>query len=324
MKTAEDAKKARQEAVDQILKKYGAEAISGASELHYDVISTGAAAIDKASGIGGLPRGRIVSIAGPPSSGKSTLCMHIVAEAQAAGLGAAYIDVEHVYDPEYAENIGVDNDDLLFSQPMSAEEALGIMETCAKSGGFGVVVLDSIAFLSPKSEMEGEMYDHNIGTQAKLLKRAMRKIVPFARETNTLIVFTNHITYKIGVMHGSPETEPGGTAVPYAASMRIDMRRREQEKDGGVAIGNNHHVKFVKNKCAPPYRECDVKIIYGEGFSKEESLIEMALDAGIMRRAGAWYKYGDDNIGQGLDKTIVFLKENPDFAKMLKDTIDSI
>lgn len=319
----QDALEARITAQQQILKKYGSEAIAGASDFHYEVISTGAAAIDRASGIGGLPRGRVVSVAGPPSSGKSTLALHVVAEAQQAGLGAAYIDTEHVYDPDYASAIGVDNDSLLFAQPMSGEEALGIMEICARNGGFGIVVLDSIAFLSPQSELDGEMGDHNIGTQAKLLKRAMRKIVPFARDSKTLILFTNHITYKPGVIHGSPETEPGGTAVPFAASMRIDMRKREQAKEEGVAVGNTHHVKFVKNKCAPPYRECDVKIVYGEGFSKEESLIEMALDAGILRRAGAWYKYGDENIGQGLDKTIVYIKENPEFAKKLKDTLDS-
>lgn len=312
-------------AIDTIYKDFGDDSISilGHGKIHkVDVISTGAFAIDNMLGIGGVPRGRVTEIYGPESCGKTTLCQHIVAEAQALGLRAAYVDSEHAIDPGYMTATGIDIDKLWVAQPDNGEKALGMVDRLCMSGEFGLVIVDSVPMLTPQAEIEGEMGDAQIGALARLMGKGMRKITPHAGETKTAVVFINQIRDKIGVMYGSPETTPGGRALRFQASVRVDMRKRDAMKGSDKEIvGNITHLKTVKNKLAPPARECDVKILYGEGISKEDSLLDPAVAAGVLGKSGSWFTYNDENVANGREAMRIHLKEHPDFTKALTDTL---
>ncbi len=284
------------------------------------VISTGCLDLDIALGVGGLPRGRIVEIFGPESSGKTTVALHVVAEAQRAGGLAAFIDAEHALDPVYARNLGVDIDQLYVSQPDTGEQALEICEVLVRSGALDVVVIDSVAALVPKAEIDGEMGDSFVGLQARLMSQARRKLAGIVSKTNCICLFINQLREKVGVMYGSPETTPGGRALKFYASVRIDIRRAEQLKDGTNVVGNRTKAKIVKNKVAPPFRVAEFDILYGEGISKEGSLLDNAVALDIIHKSGAWFSYGDMRIGQGRENTRKFLKEHPDFAQEI-DTL---
>jgi len=314
----------RLEAIDTIWKDFGDESIGllGKGQIKkVDVISTGAFAIDNMLGIGGIPRGRLTEIYGPESSGKTTLCQHVVAEAQALGLRCAYIDAEHALDPIYMKATGVDIDKLWVSQPDNGERALGIVERMVQTKEFGLIIVDSVAMLTPQAEIEGEMGDSQIGALARLMGRGLRKITGPAGESNTGIIFVNQIREKIGVMYGSPETTPGGRALRYNASVRIDIRRKDAIKADGEIAGNITHLKSVKNKLAPPARECDVKIIYGEGISKEDSLLDPAVQSGVLTKSGSWFVYNDERLANGREQMRLYLKERPDFTRLLTDTL---
>lgn len=279
-----------------------------------DVIPTGCMDLDMALGVGGLPRGRVVEIYGPESSGKTTVALHVVAEAQKAGGLAAFIDAEHALDPVYAKNLGVDVDQLYVSQPDTGEQALEICEALVRSGAIDVVVIDSVAALVPKAEIDGDMGDAFVGLQARLMSQALRKLTGVVNKTNCVCIFINQLREKVGVMYGNPETTPGGRALKFYASVRIDIRRGEQLKDGANVIGNRTKAKIVKNKVAPPFRVAEFDILYGEGISREGSLLDNAVKLDIIHKAGAWFSYGDQRIGQGRDNTRKYLKENPEFA----------
>jgi recombination protein RecA len=321
---ASEKQKALDMAILQIEKDHGKGAIMKFGEVKVrDVkaISTGAVAVDIATGIGGVPRGRIVEIYGPESSGKTTLTLHIVAEAQKAGGTAVFIDAEHAMDPIYAKRLGVNVDELLISQPDSAEEALQIADTLIRSGAIDVLVVDSVAALAPRAELEGEMGDAHVGLQARLMSQALRKLTALLAKSHTCAIFINQIREKIGVMFGSPETTPGGRALKFYSSMRLDVRRVEAIKDGDKFIGNKVKIKVVKNKTAQPFREGFVDIMFGQGISGEASLIDTALEMGILDKSGSWISFGETRIGQGRDSAKQFLKEHADFYAQIEKKV---
>ena len=305
----------------QIERQFGKGAIMRLGESTQQLlpsISTGALALDIALGIGGVPRGRVVEIYGPESSGKTTLALHVVAEAQRNGGIAAFIDAEHALDPIYAKALGVDVDELLISQPDTGEQALEIADILIRSGALDVVVIDSVAALVPRAEIEGEMGDTHVGLQARLMSQALRKLTANISRSQTTAVFINQLREKIGVMFGSPETTPGGRALKFYASVRLDIRRIEAIKDGQENVGNRVRVKVVKNKLAPPFRLAEFDIVFGEGISREGSLLDVAVDQGIVRKSGAWYSYDNDQLGQGREASKRFLRENPDVSVQLQ------
>jgi len=308
----------------QIEKQFGEGSLMrlGADQIKkIPAISTGALSIDLALGIGGIPRGRVVEIYGPESSGKTTLSLHIAAEAQKAGGVAAFIDAEHALDPIYARALGVDVDELLVSQPDTGEQALEIADMLIQSGGIDIVVIDSVAALVPKAEIEGEMGDSHVGLQARLMSQALRKLTGSLHKTNTTVIFINQIREKIGVMWGSPETTSGGRALKFYSSVRIDVRRIETLKVGPEQIGNRVRAKIVKNKVAPPFREAEFDIMFGHGISREGSLLDVGVEQGIVRKAGAWFTYDDVQLGQGKENSKRFLRENPDTALQLETEV---
>jgi recombination protein RecA len=319
-----DREKALDVALAQIEKQHGKGAVMRLGDRPYvpiEVIPTGSIALDVALGIGGLPRGRIVEIYGPESSGKTTVALHAVANAQAAGGIAAFIDAEHALDPEYARALGVDTDALLVSQPDTGEQALEIMDMLIRSGAIDLVVVDSVAALVPRAEIEGEMGDSHVGLQARLMSQALRKLTGALNSTGTTAIFINQLREKIGVMFGSPETTTGGKALKFYASIRLDVRRIETLKDGSDAVGNRTRVKVVKNKVSPPFKQAEFDIIYGHGISREGGLIDMGVEHGFVRKAGAWYTYDGDQLGQGKENARTFLKDNPDLADELEKKI---
>ena len=319
-----DKEKALQTALANIEKQFGKGAVMRLGEnvtMNVDKISTGSLSLDIALGIGGLPRGRIVEIYGPESSGKTTLALHVVAEAQKGGSNAAFIDVEHALDPVYAGALGVDIDSLLVSQPDTGEQAMEICEALVRSGAIDVIVVDSVAAMTTKAEIEGDMGDSHVGLQARLMSQAMRKLTAAIGKTNTIVIFINQLREKIGVMYGNPETTTGGRALKYYASVRIDIRRIEALKSGTEVIGNRTRAKVVKNKVAPPFKEAEFDIMFGEGISKTGEIVDIATKLGIINKAGAWYSYGDIRLGQGRDNTKEYFATNPEVAKEVEDKV---
>ena len=319
-----DREKALETALAQIERAYGKGSVMRLGDeqrMPVDVIPTGSISLDIALGVGGLPRGRVVEIYGPESSGKSTLALHAVAHAQKAGGTAAFIDAEHALDPIYAEAIGVDLGDLLVSQPDTGEQALEIADTLIRSGAIDVVVIDSVAALVPKAEIEGEMGDSHVGLQARLMSQALRKLTGAISPSRTTAIFINQLREKVGVMFGSPETTTGGKALKFYASVRLDVRRIETLKDGTEAVGNRTRVKVVKNKVGRPFRQAEFDILYGEGISREGGLIDMGVEHGFVRKSGAWYTYEGDQLGQGKENARKFLKDNPDLADEIEKKI---
>ena len=286
-----------------------------------EATSTGSLGLDIALGIGGLPKGRIIEIYGPESSGKTTLTLHCVAEEQKKGGVCAFVDAEHALDPQYAKKLGVDLDELLISQPDTGEQALEITDTLVRSGAVSMVVVDSVAALTPKSELEGDMGDHNVGVQARLMSQAMRKLTGSISKSNCMVIFINQIRMKIGVMFGSPETTTGGNALKFYSSVRLDIRRIGAIKDRDEIVGNATRVKVVKNKVAPPFKQVEFDIMYGEGISKNGELLDLGVTAGVVEKSGAWYSYGDERIGQGRENAKIFLSENSEIAYELEDKI---
>ena len=317
--------KALESALTQLNKTYGKGSVMKFSDAaaiqNLQVITTGNLQLDLALGVGGLPRGRVVEIFGPESSGKTTVALHCVAEAQKAGGVAAFIDAEHALDPQYAKKLGVDIDNLYISQPDTGEQALEICEALVRSGAVDIVVVDSVAALVPKAEIEGEMGDSFVGLQARLMSQALRKLTGVISKTNAVTIFINQLREKVGVMYGNPETTTGGRALKFYASIRLDVRRGEQLKNGTEVIGNRTKVKVVKNKVAPPFRVAEFDIIYGEGISKDGTLLDMAVDRDIIHKSGAWFSYEDQRIGQGRENARLYLKENPDVAAKIDKII---
>ena len=312
-----EKKRALDIALAGIEKQFGKGAIIRMGERavrDIEVIPTGCLDLDMALGVGGLPRGRVIEIYGPESSGKTTVALHVVAEAQKMGGVAAFIDAEHALDPVYARKLGVDVDQLYVSQPDTGEQALEICEALVRSGAIDIVVIDSVAALVPKAEIDGEMGDSFVGLQARLMSQALRKLTGIVNKTNSTCIFINQLREKVGVMYGNPETTPGGRALKFYASVRIDIRRGEQLKDGSTVVGNRTKAKIVKNKVAPPFRTAEFDILYGEGISKEGSLLDNAFALDIIHKSGAWFSYGDQRIGQGRENTRKYLKENPEIA----------
>jgi recombination protein RecA len=319
-----DRMKALEAALAQIEKQHGKGAVMRLGDQvaqNIEVIPTGSVALDVALGVGGLPRGRIVEIYGPESSGKTTVALHVVANAQAAGGLCAFIDAEHALDPTYAAALGVDVAALLVSQPDNGEQALEIADTLVRSGALALVVIDSVAALTPRAEIEGEMGDNHVGLQARLMSQALRKMTGGLKQANTTAIFINQLREKIGVMFGSPETTTGGKALKFYASVRLDVRRIETLKDGQDMVGNRTRVKVVKNKVAPPFKSAEFDIMYGKGISREGSLLDMGVEAGIIRKAGAWFTYGDLQLGQGRENARTYLSNNPAVAAELDDKI---
>src|SRR6201987_3194431 len=313
MAQAPDREKALELAMAQIEKSYGKGSgmrLGDEMRQPISVIPTGSIALDVALGIGGLPRGRVVEIYGPESSGKTTVALHAVANAQAAGGVAAFIDAEHALDPDYAKNLGVDTDSLLVSQPDTGEQALEIADMLIRSGALDVVVIDSVAALTPRAEIEGEMGDSHVGLQARLMSQALRKLTANLNRSRTICVFINQLREKIGVIYGSPEVTPGGRALKFYSSVRLDIRRVESIKDGAEVIGNRTRGKVVKNNGSPPFRQAEFDIMYGKGISREGSMIDVAVDLGIVKKSGAWYTYDGEQLGQGRENAKVFLAEN--------------
>ncbi|MDH3295217.1 MAG: recombinase RecA [Acidimicrobiia bacterium] len=316
--------KALEMALGNIEKQFGKGAVmkmGDRPEMQVGTIPTGALALDLALGVGGLPRGRVVEIFGPEASGKSTLAMHVVAEAQRNGGVCAYIDAEHAMDPLYAAAIGVDVDELLISQPDTGEQALEIADILVRSGSIDVIVIDSVAALTPRAEIEGEMGDTHVGLQARLMSQALRKITGSLNKTGTICVFINQLREKIGVMFGSPETTPGGRALKFYSSVRLDIRRIESLKDGAEVVGNRTRVKIVKNKVAPPFRQAEFDIMYGKGISREGSLLDIAVDNDLVKKSGAWYTYEGEQLGQGRENVKSFLIENPELVMEIQDRV---
>ena len=323
----EEKMKALESALAQLNKTYGKGAVmkfgDAAADANLQVIPTGCLELDMALGVGGLPRGRVVEIYGPESSGKTTVALHCVAEAQKMGGVCAFIDAEHALDPVYARKLGVNVDELYISQPDTGEQALEICEALVRSGAIDMVVIDSVAALVPRAEIEGEMGDSFVGLQARLMSQALRKLTGVIAKTNAVAIFINQLREKVGVMYGNPEVTTGGRALKFYASVRIDVRRGEQLKNGSEVIGNRTKVKVVKNKVAPPFREAEFDIIYGEGISTEGTLLDMAVDRDIIHKSGAWFSYKDQRIGQGRENARLFLKDNPEIAaeidKIIRD-----
>ena len=310
--------KALEMALSQIEKDFGKGAImrlgDAASKISVSTIPSGCLELDFALGVGGIPRGRIIEIYGPESSGKTTIALHIIAEAQKLGGTAAFIDAEHALDPVYAENLGVDVDELYVSQPDTGEDALEICETLVRSGAMDVVVIDSVAALVPKAEIEGDMGDSHVGLQARLMSQALRKMTGIISKSNTILVFINQLREKVGVMFGNPETTTGGRALKFYASIRLDVRRIDSIKNGSEVVGNRTRIKVVKNKVAPPFKTAEFDIIYGEGISKESSVLDLAIANKIISKSGAWYYYGDMRMAQGRDNARLFLKDNSELC----------
>jgi recombination protein RecA len=319
-----DREKALDLALAQIDKQFGKGSVMRLGErpvIQTAVIPTGSIALDVALGVGGLPRGRVVEVYGPESSGKTTVALHAVANAQRAGGIAAFIDAEHALDPEYAKALGVDTDQLLVSQPDTGEQALEIADMLIRSGSLDIIVIDSVAALVPRAEIEGEMGDSHVGLQARLMSQALRKITGILSNSGTTAIFINQLREKIGVMFGSPETTTGGRALKFYASVRLDVRRIESLKDGTDVVGNRTRVKVVKNKVAAPFKQAEFDIMYGKGISREGSLIDVGVEQNIIRKSGAWYTYDGDQLGQGKEKAREFLKENPDVAAEIEKKI---
>src|ERR1022692_4173366 len=320
----EERDKALGVALGQIEKQFGKVSIMRMGETSHmaiEAIPTGALSLDLALGIGGLPRGRIVEVYGPESSGKSTLAMHVVAEAQRNGGICAYIDAEHAMDPIYARAIGVNVDDLLISQPDTGEQALEITDMLIRSGALDVIVIDSVAALTPRAEIEGDMGDSHVGLQARLMSQALRKLTGGLSKSNTVAIFINQLREKIGVMYGSPEVTPGGRALKFYASVRLDIRRIESIKDGAEIVGNQTRVKVVKNKCASPFKQAEFDIMYGQGISREGSVLDVAVDLGIVKKAGAWFTYEGEQLGQGRENAKQFLTENVDLMVQISEKV---
>lgn len=321
---ATDRDKALDTALAQIERQFGKGSVMKLGQedrVPIDVIPTGSIALDIALGIGGLPRGRVVEIYGPESSGKTTLAMHAIANCQAGGGIAAFIDAEHAFDPEYAKNLGIDIDNLLVSQPDTGEQALEIADMLIRSGALSLIVIDSVAALVPRAEIEGEMGDSHMGLQARLMSQALRKITGALSTTNTTCIFINQLREKIGVMFGSPETTTGGKALKFYASVRLDIRRIETLKDGTEPVGNRTRVKVVKNKVAPPFKQAEFDILYGEGISREGGILDMAVEEGFVRKSGAWYTHDGDQLGQGKENARKFLKDNAGLTEELERQI---
>jgi len=319
-----DREKALAAALAQIEKQHGKGSVMRLGDeirLPMEVIPTGSIALDVALGIGGLPRGRVVEIYGPESSGKTTVALHAIANAQALGGICAFIDAEHALDPDYAAKLGVDTDSLLVSQPDNGEQALEIADTLVRSGAIALVVIDSVAALTPRAEIEGEMGDSHVGLQARLMSQALRKMTGALSTSNTTAILINQLREKIGVMFGSPETTTGGRALKFYSSIRLDVRRIETLKDGAEMVGNRTRVKVVKNKVAPPFKQAEFDIIYGQGISREGSLIDMGVENGIVRKAGAWFTYEADQLGQGKENARTYLKNNPKMADEIEKRI---
>jgi recombination protein RecA len=319
-----EKRKALDAAMSQIEKQFGKGAVMKLGEfesMNVEAISTGALNLDIALGIGGLPRGRIVEIFGPESSGKTTLALHAIAEAQKKGGEAAFIDAEHALDPVYAKHIGVDIDNLIVSQPDTGEQALEIAEALIRSGAIDIIVVDSVAALVPKAEIDGDMGDSHIGLQARLMSQALRKLAGAINKTNAIIIFINQLREKVGVMFGNPETTPGGRALKFYSSVRLDIRKVENIKLDGNVVGSRTRVKIVKNKVAPPFREAEFDIIYGKGISKIGTLLDLAVDLDIINKAGAWFSYNDEKIGQGRENTKLYLEQNPEIAKEVEEKV---
>ncbi|PZU27761.1 MAG: recombinase RecA [Actinomyces sp.] len=319
-----DRSKALATALAQIDKSFGKGSVMRLGDDNRPpvaVIPTGSTALDIALGIGGLPRGRIVEIYGPESSGKTTVALHAVASAQKAGGNAAFIDAEHALDPVYAKALGVDTDNLLVSQPDTGEQALEITDMLIRSGGLDIIVIDSVAALVPKAEIEGEMGDSHVGLQARLMSQALRKITGALSSTGTTAIFINQLREKIGVFFGNPETTTGGKALKFYASVRIDVRRTQTLKDGDQPVGNRTKAKVVKNKMAPPFKQAEFDILYGQGISREGGLLDLGVDNGVIRKSGAWYTYGSDQLGQGKENARTFLKDNPELAEEIENKI---
>ncbi len=319
---ADDKQKALSAALSQIEKQFGKGSVmrmgDASASRDIDAVSTGSLGLDIALGIGGLPRGRVVEIYGPESSGKTTLTLHVIAEMQKLGGTAAFVDAEHALDPGYAEKLGVNVDDLLVSQPDTGEQALEITDMLVRSGAVDIVVIDSVAALTPKAEIEGDMGDHHVGLQARLMSQALRKLTANIKRTNTMVIFINQIRMKIGVMFGNPETTTGGNALKFYSSVRLDIRRIGAIKKGDEILGNETRVKVVKNKVAPPFKKTEFDILFGEGVSHEGEIITLGVQEGIIDKSGAWYGYNGDRIGQGKDNVRNFLKENPQIAEEIE------
>jgi recombination protein RecA len=321
----EEKDKALEAAMLQIQKQFGKGAImklgSGEANMGVEAISTGAVSLDIATGIGGIPRGRITEIFGPESSGKTTLALHIIAEAQKKGGKAAFIDAEHALDPEYAKNLGVDVNELLVSQPDTGEQALEICEMLVRSGAIDVIVVDSVAALVPRAEIQGEMGDSHVGLQARLMSQALRKLAGAINKSNTSAIFINQLREKVGIMFGNPEVTTGGRALKFYASMRLDVRKVESIKSGDTVLGNRTRVKVVKNKVAPPFKQAEFDIMYGHGISKEGDVLDCAVEAKIVEKAGAWYSFNGERIGQGRENVKTFLSENKDIMKQIEERL---
>ena len=327
MATDNKKEKALDLAITQIDRQFGKGSIMRLGDNKFsqmeNVISTVCLSLDVALGVGGVPKGRIVEVYGPESSGKTTLALHIVAEAQKVGSYAAFIDAEHAVDPEYAKNLGVDTKELLISQPDNGEEALEICETLVRSGALDVIVVDSVAALVPRAELEGDMGDAHVGLQARLMSQALRKLTGTVSRSNTIVIFVNQIREKIGVMFGNPETTPGGRALKFYSSIRLEIRRITTLKDGGDSVGNRVRIKIVKNKVAPPFKQTEVDLMYGQGISYEGDVLDLAVSGNIVEKTGAWFSYGDMKIGQGRENSKQFLKDNQDIRMEIIDKVKS-
>jgi recombination protein RecA len=324
-KKSADKAKALESALQQIERQFGKGSImrlGGQNQMpEIEAVSTGSLGLDIALGIGGLPKGRIIEIYGPESSGKTTLTLHVVAEAQKLGGVCAFVDAEHALDPQYAKKLGVNLDELLISQPDTGEQGLEIVDTLVRSGAVSLVVVDSVAALTPKSELEGDMGDSSVGVHARLMSQAMRKLTGSISRSNCMVIFINQIRMKIGVMFGSPETTTGGNALKFYASVRLDIRRIGSIKDREEVVGNTTRVKVVKNKVAPPFKQVEFDIMYGEGISKTGEILDLGVKAGVVEKSGAWYSYGDERIGQGRENAKIFLRDNPVMALEIEDKI---
>ncbi len=323
----EKRKKALEDAIAKIEKECGKGTImkmDGTSKVDVDIIPTGNIAVDAATGVGGVPRGRIIEVYGPESSGKTTLTLHIVAEAQRLGGVAAFIDAEHALDPIYAEKLGVDLAELYVSQPDNGEQALDITQQLVESGGIDIIVIDSVAALVPRAEIEGEMGDSHVGQHARLMSQAMRKLTGIVKKSNTCVIFINQLREKVGVMFGNPEVTTGGNALKFYASMRIDVRRGEQIKSGTDVIGNKTKIKIIKNKLAAPFKTCECDMLYGRGLSREGSILDLAVANNLISKMGSWFSYGEERIGQGRDKAVDYIRANPALCDELETKLREI
>ena len=325
--TLQEKQRALEMTLSSIEKEFGKGTVMKLGEktaMQVDTVPTGCLDLDMALGVGGIPRGRIIEVFGPESSGKTTVALHVVASVQKMGGAAAFIDAEHALDPAYAKNLGVNIDELYVSQPNCGEDALEIAEALLRSGAIDIVVIDSVAALVPRAEIDGEMGDSFVGVQARLKSQAMRKLTGVVAKTNAIALFINQIREKVGVMYGNPETTPGGRALKFYASVRLDVRRGEQLKNGSEVVGNRTKVKVVKNKVAPPFRSCEFDLIFGQGISREGSLLDMAVEKDIVQKSGAWFSYNDQRIGQGRDNTRQFLKDHPEIADEIEAALRAV